>query len=118
MVKLPSTSVIITSYNQEKTLGFLLLSLDRQTTQDFEISEGLTEADVRSGKFDRIGIHLLKSAWKKDTSSLKRGFRVSNPFLRKLFRLNCPLDILGSNLGLWKADVEKVNGFNEAMEAY
>ncbi|MFZ9594822.1 MAG: glycosyltransferase [Bdellovibrionia bacterium] len=32
-----STSIIITSYNQSRTLRFLLCSLDRQTVRDFEV---------------------------------------------------------------------------------
>jgi glycosyltransferase involved in cell wall biosynthesis len=207
VASVPSVSIIVTSYNQRKTLAMLFASLERQTFKDFEVvvaddgsSDGtdtlceeqtvlkivfvtqpdigyrkakiLNEAlrrcqsdylifldgdiilekhfvedhiklrkrdsfvcgrrvdlgpeftsfleveNVRRGDFDGVNLTLLNSALKKDSEHFNRSLRVTNPWLRKIFKYDAPLDILGSNLGAWKADIIAVNGFNEAMESY
>ncbi len=82
------------------------------------LSQQVTESDVCLGKFDRLHWSILWSAFKKDTTRVKRGWRVSHPVLRKLLRFNHPLDLLGSNFSGWKSDVLAVNGFNESIESY
>jgi len=82
------------------------------------LSQKISWNDVRLGKFDRLGLDLFLSACKKDTRYLKRGVRVSVPLIRKLLKYDRPVDLLGSNFSIWKADLLSVNGFNEAMESY
>lgn len=203
----PSISVIVTSYNQARTLRFLRASLERQTFTDFEViiaddgssdetetlcrekwtcpvsfvtqpdegyrksrivnegvrrsradylifldadvileqhflqdhwslrqsgafvcgrrvdlgpdfSRTISAMDVKAGKFDRLRPALLLSALRKDTQGLKRGLRLADFRLRKLLGYDRSLDLLGSNFGIWKADLLAVNGFNESMESY
>jgi glycosyltransferase involved in cell wall biosynthesis len=83
-----------------------------------EFSKGITLGSVREGAFDRPGLSLVLSAMKKDTRSLKRALRVPSELARSLLRYDRELDILGSNLSLWKKDLVAVNGFNEALESY
>jgi glycosyltransferase involved in cell wall biosynthesis len=83
-----------------------------------EFSQKITEKDVTDGKFDHVTWALLVSAFKKDTTTVKRAFRVAPPLLRRLLGYHRELDLLGSNFSAWKRDVEAVNGFNEAQESY
>lgn len=201
----PQASVIVTSYNQRRTLEFTLMSLHRQTQQDFEIiiaddgssdqtakfcqsqkdvvfitqpdmgyrkakilnkalkaaqsdylifldadvivekhfiedhlrlrkpghfvcgrrvelgprfSESISADQVLSGQFDQWNWRLFFSVMKKDSRHFNRSRRMVQPWLRKLFKYDAPLDILGSNFSAWRDDVLDVNGFNEALESY
>lgn len=79
----------------------------------------LTEPQVAAGAFDRIvNPALLLSSLQGDTKGVKRAFRVVAPWLRGLMGYHRPIDILGSNLGVWRKDLLEINGFNEALEAY
>ncbi len=60
---------------------------------------------------------LFLSGWRGDSEGIKRGWRVPR-FLRRWMGYHRPLDILGSNLGVWKLDLYAVNGFNEDLESY
>ena len=74
--------------------------------------------DVMRGEFDSLSLKLLLSGLRKDSHSVKRGLRIVLPWLRKVLHYDRPVDLLGSNFSLWKADILAVNGFNEAMESY
>jgi glycosyltransferase involved in cell wall biosynthesis len=85
-----------------------------------EFTRGITLAGVRGGEFDRVGASVLLSAATGDTRGVKRALRITSPFVReKIFGYgDGKIDLLGSNMSLWKADLVAVNGFNEALEAY
>lgn len=83
-----------------------------------EFSRSITLDKVRQGWFDGFNLQLLKSVFNKDSEHFNRSIRVTNPYIRKLAKYDKPLDILGSNLSVWKNDIIEINGFNEAMESY
>lgn len=83
-----------------------------------ELTASVNEELVRAGFFDGLSLRLVRSGWAKDTENWKRAIRVRSQFLRKIMGYEKPIDILGSNLGLWRSDLIEVNGFNEALEAY
>ena len=83
-----------------------------------ELSARLNLRDVQQGKFDGMNLDVLLSGWRGDSINVKRGWRVSSPWLRRRLAYDRPLDILGSNFSVWKADLLRVNGFNEALESY
>lgn len=83
-----------------------------------QFSQSVTVSEVASGKFDQLRCDLLLSGIKKDSSAVKRAFRVKNPLIRKVLGYNRPIDILGSNFSAWKVDIQAVNGFNEVLESY
>jgi glycosyltransferase involved in cell wall biosynthesis len=202
-----NASIIVTSYNQQRTLEFLLASLKRQTLKNFEVvvaddgssdksrslcekpwgfpidfvtqadegyrkakivnqaikrsnsdylifldadvilekhfvedhlrlknpdhfvcgrrvdlgasfSEKIEVADILKGRFDQLNLSLMLSGLFKDTLGLKRSLRIVSPLFRRLLGYHRSLDMLGSNFSAWKADLLKVNGFNEAIETY
>ncbi len=82
------------------------------------ISQKIKSEDVIQGRFDGLSWEVLMSGVKKDSAFVKRGIRVPYFWLRKILRYDRPLDLLGSNLSLWKSDILEVNGFNEAFESY
>ncbi|MEK6725196.1 MAG: glycosyltransferase [Deltaproteobacteria bacterium] len=83
-----------------------------------ELSRSITLDKVRQGWFDGFNFQLLKSVFKKDSEHFNRSIRVTNSYIRKIAKYDKPLDILGSNLSVWKDDIVEINGFNEAMESY
>jgi glycosyltransferase involved in cell wall biosynthesis len=82
------------------------------------ITQRIKVSHVLQGYFDRLNCELLMSALKKDSITIKRGIRITNPLLRKIMGYHRPLDLLGSNFSSWKSDILEVNGFNEAIESY
>ncbi len=83
-----------------------------------EFSRSITLDKVHQGWFDGFNFQLLKSVLNKDSEHFNRSIRVTNSYIRKLAKYDKPLDILGSNLSVWKDDIVEINGFNEAMESY
>jgi len=83
-----------------------------------EFSRQITVEMVRKGKFDGFNWDLFKSAQKDDSEHFNRSLRVTHPLIRKIFKYDEPLDILGSNFSAWKKDIVAINGFNEALESY
>jgi glycosyltransferase involved in cell wall biosynthesis len=85
-----------------------------------EVSQEIKPGWIYGNTFDSPFLtgRLFLSALKKDTQNFKRCVRVTSPFLRDWLGYKGPTDLLGSNFSIWKADLESVNGFNEAMEAY
>lgn len=83
-----------------------------------KITAEVTRDSVLRGELDRPSLRVLMSSIQGETQNLKRGIRVPFQFLRKVLRYDRPIDILGSNLSLWKSDLIAINGFNEALESY
>jgi glycosyltransferase involved in cell wall biosynthesis len=83
-----------------------------------EFSRTIDLDTVREGRFDGLNLAILKSGWKKDSQNVNRGLRVTNSLIRKIFKYDQPIDILGSNFSVWKKDLLAVNGFNESLESY
>lgn len=82
------------------------------------ISSQVSVNDINRGQFDQLTCKLIVSALKKDSIAVKRGVRITQPWLRTVLGYNKPIDLLGSNFSMWRADLTQVNGFNEGMEAY
>lgn len=82
------------------------------------LSQIIQVLDIQNGCFDRLNSKLIKSAFQKDTLGLKRGVRITQPWIRRLLGYDRPLDLLGSNFSIWKSDLLAVNGFNESLESY
>jgi len=82
------------------------------------ITATLSAREVGEGFFDRLRIKTFLSARRGDSENIKRALRITPPWLRRWMGYHKPIDILGSNLSLWKKDLIEVNGFNESIEAY
>lgn len=82
------------------------------------VSRQLTPSDIRNGMLDRPRAALIASAISGGTRNLHRAFRLGSPLLRRLLRRERPAGILGSNFSVARADLERVNGYDEAFEGY
>jgi glycosyltransferase involved in cell wall biosynthesis len=83
-----------------------------------DISDALTLEKIRAGFFDYPGTEILRSAWRGQTEFLNRTLRVPIPFLRRWFRMEKIEDLKGCNYSVARADLEAINGFDEAYEGY
>lgn len=83
-----------------------------------KISESLTAADVRGGFFDRPSVRLWKSVNEGDSAHFQRSLRVTTPWLRRILKMDRVDDLKGCNYSVARADLEAINGFDEAYEGY
>lgn len=83
-----------------------------------ELTAKVDAKSILKGTWDGFQAQLLWDAFRGETQGWKRVWRVKPRWLRTLVGYDRPLDLLGSNMSLWKKDLEEVNGFNEALQAY
>lgn len=81
-------------------------------------SAGISLETVQQGRFDRFDLNRLWSAIRQDTLGWKRSIRLPWEWVRECLGYHRPIDLLGSNFSLWKADFLEVNGFEESFQEY
>lgn len=82
------------------------------------LTSAITADFIAHGGLDSPTLSLICDGIWGETENWKRAFRVRAPWLRSLLKYDRPLDILGSNLGVWREDLVAINGFNEALQSY
>jgi len=90
----------------------------RRVDLSAELSPSVTPEFIARGGLDSPSLALLRDGIFGKTENWKRAFRVRAPWLRSVLGYDRPLDILGSNLGIWRRDLVAINGFNEALQSY
>ena len=98
-----------------KTGGFVC---GRRVDLGPEITGQINSKWIETGWCENPWFKLFLSSLRKDTQSTKRAFRVTSRTARGILGYLRPIDILGSNLSLWKSDLLEVNGYNEALQSY
>lgn len=79
------------------------------------ISKTLTIKKIKEGYLEfAIGFPLFfETVFGGEKTYMENILRIRNPFLRKMFLKDRRRYLLGCNYSLWKADLMKVNGFDE-----
>jgi cellulose synthase/poly-beta-1,6-N-acetylglucosamine synthase-like glycosyltransferase len=75
-------------------------------------SQALTLDAVRSGAFERLGLHEWIEGLRGETVRVEEGLRFENRLLRKILHSK-GRGILGSNFSLDRTSLEEINGFDE-----
>ncbi len=92
--------------------GIVLTGRRVQLTQ--RLSTQLTENRIINGSFERhLKIKLLISTVFQKKLHIENAFRIKKPYLRKVFVKDKVKGIVGCNFSAHKADILKVNGFDE-----
>ena len=78
-------------------------------------SKYLTKDNIKKGHFGSIIFLplLIETVFGGKKTFMENLIRIRNPFLRKLFLKDRQRYLLGCNYSIWKADLLKVNGFDE-----
>ncbi len=83
-----------------------------------DVSERITEEDVRKGFFDWPHPRLIASALRGETEFLNRAFRIPWARIRAAAGMSKIADMKGCNFSIPKQAFEAINGFDEAYEGY
>jgi glycosyltransferase involved in cell wall biosynthesis len=83
-----------------------------------DLSATLTEKDVSNGVFDYPSWKLFRSIFRGDSEHPQRTFRVKNPLLRWVLKMDRVSDLKGCNYSVYRTDMLAINGYDETYEGY
>jgi glycosyltransferase involved in cell wall biosynthesis len=86
--------------------------LGRRAEMSRRWSTSITLDMIRTGSYERYGMHEWMDGLKGTALRLEDGIRISSGFVRRLLLRNIR-GMLGSNFSAWKEDLVSVNGFDE-----
>lgn len=83
-----------------------------------QLTAMLTPEKVRAGAFNRPNLNLLLSSLRHDSEYFHRSIPVTNPFLRKILKMERIDDLKGCNFSIDREALFKINGFDEDYEGW
>lgn len=92
--------------------------MGRRVELGSELTNQMTRKNYRSFLFSPLPWKLIKSGLQGDTKNTWRFLRFSNPLLRKVFKADNVMDLLGCNFSLPRQELEEINGFNLEMDRW
>ncbi len=99
----------IENQNENQVIGGRRVMLTDRT------STYLTKENIKNGHLGLIILFplLIETVFRRKETFMENLIRIRNPLLRKLFLKDRQRYLLGCNYSIWKADLMKVNGFDE-----
>lgn len=99
-------------YNREENACFT----GRRVNLSERMTSRLTEEKIKNGFFKKEILSLMVDELFRNSFYVEKGFYFKNSLLRKALNMK-KRGLLGSNFSIHKADLYKINGFDERYEA-
>ncbi len=96
-----------------RTAGFMLCG--RRAEMSRRWSEALSEAAVRDGSFERIGLRELWESFRGESARAEEALRFESSMIRNILHSSVR-GMLGSNFSVARSDLLAINGFDEEYD--